>query len=301
MSTLASEKPVLPNEVWAYILRYLPLDTLWHSTRPVCGLFYQVSVALVKSHLVDGSLCELRHYISFKEDLLSESLHYPTEHTDYQLRILEREGHSDFSEILLWCSPFASRVNPQTGSGIPTVNYQSADGKKCFTMAVFGQQDRASSSTSGQSAFHCRRTGCGDTDEDEGLDGGHICLAGCWHVHYSRIDRIFCVTIPLASLLRIYLRLERARNERITERSYALPRKRWNPWSRHGVSASLADSPLVDFDNALNSLLAMNSSDSGVDEEETDLPGSLFEWLDDEEGYLNGLFDVETGVTGSEG
>ena len=80
--------------------------------------------------LVDGSSCELRHYLSFKDPLLSESLHYPLEQTEYQRRILEQEGHSPFSQILLWASPFTSPVNPQNGPGIPTVNYESADGKE---------------------------------------------------------------------------------------------------------------------------------------------------------------------------
>jgi hypothetical protein len=288
MWTEPSEKSALPNELWTDILQHLPLETLWYSTRPVCSLFYDISTSIVKSALVDGSLCELRHYISFKEDLLSESLLCPIEHTEFERRILRREGHSGFSQILLWRSPVPSRVLPQRGCVSPTVNYKSADGKKCTTMAVFEEQSHASSS----SAFHCRRMGCLLRDEKGGLNGGHVCLAGCWHVHYYPIDRIFCVTIPLATLFRISLRLERARRQRITERSYPLERKgRWNTYSRHGVSASL--SPFAEIDNMLNSILVMSPiANESADEEEEDGPGTLFdEWSDDEEGHLVGLFE----------
>ena len=113
MSPSNSKFAALPNEVWVDILRHLPLDALWYSTRPVCTLFYHVSNSLVKTFLVDGSSCELRHYISFKDPLLSESLYYPLEPTEYQRRILEQEGHSPFSQILLWASPFPSPANPQ--------------------------------------------------------------------------------------------------------------------------------------------------------------------------------------------
>src|SRR5436190_3062957 len=181
MSTINSEFPSLPNEVWVDILRYLSLDTLWYSTRPACSLFYHVSTSIVKSALVDGSSCELRHYISPRDPLLSELLYYPLQHTKYQRRILEQEGNSPFSQILLWASPFTSPVNPSNGPGIPTVNYESADGKKFVTMAVFGRQDRTSSSTS-RSGFDCRRTGC-MIEGDESVSDGHVCVAGCWHVH----------------------------------------------------------------------------------------------------------------------
>lgn len=285
MSTSNSDFPSLPNEVWVDILRHLSLDTLWYSTRPVCSVFYHVSTSIVKSALVDGSSCELRHYLSFKDPLLSESLYYPRQQTEYQRRILEQEGNSPFSQILLWSSPFTSPVTPQNGPGIPTVNYESADGKKCVTMAVFGQ-DRTSTSSS--STFHCRRTGC-MIDDDESVSDGHVCLAGCWHVHYSRVDRKFCATIPLAILLPIYLRLELARREKTTDRGYMLERKgRWNVGSRHGVSASV--SPLAEIGDMLENMLGVNHNEAVIDED--DGPGTLMELSEDEDVFLNGFFDV---------
>jgi hypothetical protein len=288
-----SEFPSLPNEVWVDILRHLSLDTLWHSTRPVCSLFYHVSTSIVKSALVDGSSCELRHYISFKDPLLPESLYYPLVQTEYHQRILEQEGNSPFSQILLWSSPFMSPVNPQNGPGIPTLNYESVDGKKCVTMAVFGQQDRTltTSSSSTRSAFHCRRTGC-MIDEKESASDGRVCLAGCWHIHHSRVDRKFCATIPLSILLRIYLRLELARREKTTDRGYILERKgRWNPGSRHGVSASV--SPLTEFGDMLENMLGVqhNNGPATLMEEEEG-QGTLMELSEDEDVFLNGFFDA---------
>ena len=284
MSTSFSEIPVLPNEVWVDILHHLSLDTLWHSARPVCSLFYHVSTDIVKSALVEGSTCELRHYISHKDPILSESLQNPKVPDDYQQRILQQEGHSPFSQILLWSSPRPSPANPQHGPGIPTVNYESADGKKCVTMAVFGKQEKSSDSQSRK--FHCRRAGC-ELTENESASDGHVCLAGCWHVHYSQRARRFFATIPLAILLPIYLRLDSAKKGKTTERAYALEMKgRWSATSRHGVSASV--SPLTVIDD-----LDGQPPGSLVDEtEELDLPGTLMEWSEDEDGYLYGLFDV---------
>lgn len=302
-SSSSSEFPSLPNEVWVDILHHLSLDTLWYSTRPVCTLFYHVSTSIVKSALVDGSSCELRHYISFKDPLLSESLYYPLQHTDYQRRILEQEGNSPFSQILLWSSPYTSPANPSHGPGIPTVNYESADGKKCVTMAVFGQQqDRTSTSSSSSAsslAFHCRRTGCIIDDDEEGASDGHVCLAGCWHVHYSRVDKTFCATIPLAILLRIYLRLELARREKTTDRAYMLERKgRWNLGSRHGVSASV--SPLTEIGDMLENMLGVhNNNPNGgpvaaiVDEDEdVEGPEALMELSEDEDVFFSDFFNV---------
>jgi hypothetical protein len=287
MSTLTSDCPALPNEVWVDILRHLSLDTLWYSTRPVCSLFYHVSTAMVKSALVDGSSCELRHYISFRDPLLLESLHHPTELTEYQRRILQQEGHSPFSQVLLWSSPSPSLVNPQHGPGIPTVNYESADGKKCVTMAVFGQQDQTSTSSS--RTFHCRRTGC-LIAEDESASDGHVCLAGCWHVHYSRIDKLFCATIPLSLLLPIYLRLEMARREKGADRSYLLERKgRWSTGSRHGISASV--SPVNELDDMIDNILGLNQNGAVTDDGDEELPGTIMEWSEDEQGHLNDSFD----------
>ena len=292
MSPSNSKLPALPNEVWVDILRHLPLDTLWYSTRPVCTLFYHVSNSLVKTFLIDGSSCELRHYISFKDPLLSESLYYPLEPTEYQRRILEQEGHSPFSEILLWASPFTSPANPQNGPGIPTVNYKSADGKRCVTMAVFGQQQQtstSSSSSSSNSVFHCRRMGCTLTDE-ESVSDGHVCLAGCWHVHYSRVDKTFCATIPLAMLFPIYLRLVLARKEKSTgSPAYTMERKgRWSAGGgRHGVSASV--SPLTEIGDMIEDILGMNQEET-VNEEE-DQQGTLMELTEEENEdlFLNSL------------
>jgi hypothetical protein len=224
--------PGLPNEVWIDILTRLSLDSLWHTTRPVCSLFYDISTSIAKEALVEGSKCELRHYISYRDPLLTESLHYIPDPSPVQQRILTQEGNSPLSQILLWSSSTSSPANPQHGPGIPTITYESADGKKCVTMAVFGQN------SSSQSGFRCRRTGC--VMDSESASDGHVCLAGCWHVHYSRVDRKFTATIPLGKLLPIYLRLESARRSRNMETPYALQRKgRWNG-SRHGVSASVS-------------------------------------------------------------
>lgn len=293
MLILNSEFPSLPNEVWVDILHHLSLDTLWYSTRPVCSLFYHVSTSIVKSALVDGSSCELRHYISFKDPLLSEPLYYPLVQTEYHQRILEQEGNSPFSQILLWSSPSMSPANPQNRPGIPTVNYESVDGKKCVTMAVFGQQDRTltASSNSTRGAFHCRRAGC-MIDEDESASDSHVCLAGCWHVHYSRVDRKFCATIPLSILLRIYLRLELARREKATDRGYILERKgRWNAGSRHGVSASV--SPITEIGDMLENMLGVehnNGQATLVEEEEGQ--GTLMELSEDEDAFMNSFFDA---------
>ena len=283
------QTPVLPNEVWVDILRHLSLETLWYSTRPVCSLFYHVSTSIVKSMLVDGSSCELRHYISYNKPLLSEWLHYPTEHTEYHQRILRQEGHSPFSQILVWSSTTPSPANPSHGPGIPTVNYESADGKKCVTMAVFGYEDR----TAGR-PFHCRRTGC-VIAENESASDGHVCLAGCWHVHYSRVNRMFCVTIPLATLLPIYLRLESATRQRKIDTARALERKgRWSNMSRHGVSASVSPITPANEDGDSNGDDQVESSYSveGGD----DGQGPLTDWLFDEESSLSGLFDVYGGT-----
>jgi len=281
MVTSQTELPLLPNEVWVDILQLLPPETLWHSTRPVCSLFYHVSTSLVTAALVEGSTCELRHYVSYKDPLLSEYLQYPRQHTEYQRQILEQEGDSPFSQILLWSSPGISPANPQHGPGIPTVNYESADGKKCVTMAVFGQQESTSGSQSKK--FHCRRPGC-ELTEDESASDGHVCLAGCWHVHYSRLQRSFCATIPLAKLLPIYLRLDSAKRERITERAYSLQMKgRWNGHSRHGISASVSPVAIVEDDEP---------SETQMEEGEAESSGALMEWSEDEDGYLYGLFDV---------
>ena len=128
------------------------------------------------------------------------------------------------------------------------------------------------------------------------MTDGHVCLAGCWHVHYSRMDRTFYATIPLANLLPIYLRLDMARREkeRITERGYpGLERKgRWNGnvWSRHGVSASV--SPFTDLENMIDDVLAMNQPlIDDADNEGDDGQGTLMDWSDDEEGFLTSLFE----------
>jgi hypothetical protein len=237
--------PSLPNEVWLDILSHLSLEALWHSTRPVCSLFYDISASIAKEALVQGSKCELRHYISHKDPLLAESLQYISEPSVVQQRILTQEGHSSLSQILLWSSTVSSPANPQHGPGIPTITYESADGKKCVTMAVFGQD---SSSTSG---FHCRRTGC--VLDGEHASDGHVCLAGCWHVHYSRVDKKFTATIPLGNLLPIYLRLESAKRSRNMETSFALQMKgRWSVAGRHGVSASVSPVTLIDDDVAMD-------------------------------------------------
>jgi hypothetical protein len=281
MSTLSSELPRLPNEVWVDILQLLSPETLWHSTRPVCSLFYHVSTSLVKAALVEGSTCELRHYISYKDPLLSEYLQHPRQPTDYQRQILQQEGDSPFSQILLWASPNISPANPQYGPGIPTVNYESADGKKCVTMAVFGQQE--STSTSQSRKFHCHRPGCELTDAESASDG-HVCLAGCWHVHYSRKKRSFCATIPLAKLLPIYLRLDSAKRERTTDRAYSLQMKgRWNGHIRHGVSASVSPVAIVEDGEPPEAVM---------EDAEEEAAGTLMEWSEDEDGYLYGLFDV---------
>jgi len=281
MSTAFSETPALPNEVWVDILHHLSLDTLWHSARPVCTLFYHVSTEIVKSALVAGSTCELRHYISHKDPILSESLQHPNKPDDYQRRLLHQEGHSPFSQILLWSSPRTSPANPQHGPGIPTVNYESADGKKCVTMAVFGKQESTTESQSRK--FHCRRAGC-ELTETESASDGHVCLAGCWHVHYIQASRRFYATIPLATLLPIYLRLDSAKREKTTERAYALEMKgRWSSMSRHGVSASV--SPVTMNDGP-------EEHPPGLVDEGDDVPGTLMEWSEDEDGYLYGLFDV---------
>jgi hypothetical protein len=271
----SSLPPRLPNEIWGDILRYLPVDALWFSTRPVCTLFYHVSTSLVKSVLVEGSSCQLRHYISFRDSLLREPLEYPREQSEYHRRILEQEGHSAFSQILLWSSPCQSLVNPRNGPGIPTVNYESADGKKCVTMAVFGGQASSSGSTNG---FHCRRTGCRVTQE-ESAGAGHACLAGCWHVHYSPKERRFCATIPLAILLPIYLRLlEAAKRQNTMNRSYASRGK--NRWpGRHGVSASV--SPIQPLDD-INAEAAIS-----VDGDDTPMP--VGDWSDEDDGGFYSL------------
>lgn len=294
---MSTSPPVLPNELWADILQHLPLETLWYSTRPVCTLFYHVSTNLVKSVLVDGSSCELRHYISFKDPLLNEMLYYAGENNEYHRRILEQEGHTPFSQILLWASLVPSPARPISGPGIPTVNYESADGKKCVTMAVFGQQQSRSSSTSTTKSshgnfFHCRRTGCILPEETESVTDGHVCLAGCWHVHYSRKLEGFCATIPLSILLPVYLRLEASRREKTTDRwCAAVERKgRWssNVGGRgHGISASV--SPLPEFEDVL-----MQGSSSNETVEDDEGQGTLMEWSEDEDGYGDSLIDVYT-------
>src|SRR5271169_6704805 len=97
LSPPPSGPPNLPVEIWGDILQYLPLNTLWFSTRPVCTLLYHISTSMVKFALVEGSSCQLRHYVSFKHALLREPLEYPAEHSEYHRRILEQEGHSPFS------------------------------------------------------------------------------------------------------------------------------------------------------------------------------------------------------------
>jgi len=98
----------------------------------------------------------------------------------------------------------------------------------------------------------------------ESASDGHVCLAGCWHVHYSRVNREFCATIPLSILLPIYLRLEMARRDKTVERGYnAIERKgRWNAMSRHGVSASV--SPLAAVEDILENMMMVNSNGTGV-------------------------------------
>jgi hypothetical protein len=300
---LTSKLPALPNEVWVDILHYLPLETLWYSTRPACSLFYDISTSIVKASLVDGSSCSLRHYISFKDPLLPETLYPPPTLSKFHERILKQEGHSAYSQILLWSSPSPSPANPQDGPGIPTINYESADGKKCVTMAVFGQQERNVASTSSsvggpRNSFHCRRTGCNVTVKDSASDG-HVCLAGCWHVHYSRVNREFCATIPMSILLSIYLRLEMARREKTIERGYsAIERKgRWNGMSRHGVSASV--SPLAAVEDILQNMMMVNPNGTGVlmdvDHEMTpgpdDLDGDLSLDFFDGDMLLSDMFD----------
>src|SRR5579862_542107 len=125
MSRSFSEHPVLPYEVWVDILRYLDVETLWHSTRPVCKLLHHISSNHIKTTLVEGSTCELRHYISFRDELLHERLEYPNEQSEYHRRILAQEGDSPSTQLLLWTSPIPSLANPQSGPGIPTINYIS--------------------------------------------------------------------------------------------------------------------------------------------------------------------------------
>lgn len=296
-SGFTSKSPALPNEVWVDILHYLPFETLWYSARPTCSFFYDISTSIVKSALVDGSSCSLRHYISFRDPLLPETLHPPPILSKFHERILEQEGHSPFSQILLWTSPAPSPASPQDGPGIPTVNYESADGKKCVTMAVFGQQERTVASTSSNVAggsrhsFHCRRTGC-TLNAKESASDGHVCLAGCWHVHYSRLNREFVATIPLSILLPIYLRLEMARRDKTIERGYStIERKgRWNAMSRHGASASV--SPLAAVEDILENMMLVNPNGTGIlmDVDAENSPGPD----DFDEDLSLDIFDTDT-------
>jgi hypothetical protein len=98
----------------------------------------------------------------------------------------------------------------------------------------------------------------------ESASDGHVCLAGCWHVHYSRVNREFCATIPLSILLPIYLRLEMARWDKTVERGYStVERKgRWNAMTRHGVSASV--SPLAAVEDILENIMMVNSNGTAV-------------------------------------
>src|SRR5439155_9311609 len=131
---------------------------------------------------------------------------------------------------------------------------------------------------------HCRRTGCTLTDE-ESVSGGHICLAGCWHVHYSRVDKTFCATIPMAILCRIYLRLVLARKEKSTGwAAYTTERKgRWSVVggsSRHGVSASV--SPLTEISDMIEGILGLNQ-EGPINEDAEDAPqGTLMELSEEE-------------------
>jgi hypothetical protein len=134
---------------------------------------------------------------------------------------------------------------------------------------------------------------------DESISDGHVCVAGCWHVHYSRIDRTFCATIPLAILLPIYLRLEQARREKTSDRGHMLERKgRWNVGSRHGISASV--SPLAEIGEMLDSMLGINHNTPHIDEDNAVLGGALNELSEYEDVVLNGLFDAGLGWDGME-
>src|SRR5579859_1187184 len=275
MPKSSSEVPALPNEVWLDILHLLSLDTLWFTTRPVCTVFYHISTAIAKAALINRSSCELRHYISYRDPLLSESLECPSRYTNYQRRILEQEGHSPFSQILLWSSVTISPADPQDGPGIPTVAYESADGKKFVTMAVFRDDP--------DQRFHCRRQGCMISDEDNVSDG-QVCLAGCWHVHFSRAERIFTATIPLAMLFPIYLRLASSKSARMSERALELALKGYTiRGSRHGASASVSPVRMNDPVENERGGLFMDVDDG--------IPGNWMDWEEDEDGYLNGLFE----------
>jgi len=123
----------------------------------------------------------------------------------------------------------------------------------------------------------------------ESASDGHVCLAGCWHVHYSRVNREFCATIPLSILLPIYLRLQMARRDKTVEREYStIERKgRWNAMSRHGLSASV--SPLAAVEDILENMMDVDSENSPGPEEDLDDDLSLD--IFDNDSLLSDIFD----------
>ena len=287
MSLSNSEYPVLPYEIWVDILRFLDVETLWCSTRPVCRLFHHISNMQIKSALTAGSTCQLRHYISFKDELLHESLECPRDPNEYNSRILEQEGDSPLSPIILWTSPTPSSANPRNGPGIPTVNYESADGRKCYTMPVFGRQEMPSSSMSQERQFHCRRIGCEVSPLDSASDG-HVCISGCWHVHYSKAEKRFSVTIPLAILTLIYLRLDMAGQQEKKQKEYSveIKERRRIPGNRHGASVSV--SPLTTPTSEDLDMVAAISVDGG---DNNLMSATIAEWPEEEQELGFGLFE----------
>lgn len=79
---------------------------------------------------------------------------------------------------------------------------------------------------------------------------------------------------------------------------------RWMGGTRHGVSASV--SPLTEIDDMNDNLFGGNQAgpapeDDGEGDDNNFLPGTLMELSEDEDGYLDGLFDVYTGQMDIEG
>lgn len=201
--------------MWVEILRYLDVGTLWHSTRPVSKLLHHVSSQYIKSALTDGGTCQLRHFVSSSDDFLIEKLEYPREPSDYHRRLLEQEGDTPLHQIVLWTSPTPTRANPQIRPGIPTLKYIFADGRKCCTLPAFGFRESPFSRSGYERTFHCGRQGC-RLSMEESVSDGHVCICGCWHIHYLQSEKRFTVTIPLAILMSIYLRLNMAERKNIS-------------------------------------------------------------------------------------
>jgi hypothetical protein len=210
MSCSHSERSELPYEVWVEILRYLDVKSLWHTTRPVSKLLHHISSQYLKTALVEGGICQLRHYVSPNDDLLHERLEYTREPSDYHRRLLEQEGDSSLNHLLLWTSPKPTCVDisPVNAAAMTTVKFIFPDGKKYYTLPTFGRQTSHLNFTNQASLFHCNRKGC-RMPQEESVSDGHVCICGCWHAHFLNMERRFTVTIPLAILTAIYLRLSR--------------------------------------------------------------------------------------------